>query len=305
MINIHFKTALSYIRRAPFQAMAAIFVLGLTFFVATIMAVIVYSSSKVLDYFETRPQVISFLKDNVSAEDVSALQNRLSNDHRVKEVRYVSKEEALAIYKKATSDNPLLAELVSPSIFPASLEFTLSDLDYAEEVINELRQEPIVDQVGFTASLGGESTLGDVVSRLRTITWYIRVGGGIFVGLLAGASLLVLLVIIGMRILTRKEEVEILNLIGATPAFIRSPIILEAVIYSLVGVFLGWFLALILVLYATPALVSYFGEIPVLPRDTISLLSLFGIILVIEVFIGVFLALFGSSFAVSRVRRNR
>lgn len=305
MPNVHLKTALDYIRRSPFQALAAIFVLVLTFFVGTLMAVLIYSSGNVLNYFETRPQVIAFLKDEISAEQISGLQNELISDARVKDVRYVSKDEALAIYKEATSDNPLLAELVSPAIFPASLEFSLTDLNFAEQVINEVQENEIVDQVGFTASLGGESTLGDVVGRLRTITRYIRVGGGVLAGLLAVTSLLVLLVIISMRITTRKGEIEILDLIGATPGFIKSPIILEALIYSLGGVFIGWVFALILVLYATPNLVSYFGEIPVLPKDTSQLFILMGIILASEILVGVLLALLGSTLAVSRVRRHK
>jgi len=305
MANIHFRTALDYIRRSPFQALAAIFVLALTFFVATLLSVLVYSSGKALSHFETRPQVIAFLKDDVTAEEISSFQSTLNRDSRVKDVAYVSKEEALEIYKDATADNPLLSELVSPSIFPASLEFSLTDLNFAEEVINEVKKISIVDQVGFTASLGGESTLGDVVTRLRTITWYVRIGGVVFVGLLATTSLLVLLVIISMRVTTRRGEMKILSLIGATKKFIRSPIILEALIYAFVGVFLGWVLALILVLYATPSIVNYFGEIPVLPRDTVQLLILMGIILAGEIVVGVLLALFGSSLAVSRVRRRK
>lgn len=304
MPNIHLKTAIDHVRRAPFQALAAIFVLTLTFFVGTILAILTYSSGKVLTYFETRPQVIAFLVDEVTPEEISTLQRKLNSDTRVKEVNYVSKEEALEIYKEATADNPLLSELVSPSIFPASLEFTLTDLTFAEDVINEVRNEEIVDQVGFTASLGGEESLQDVVGRLRTLTLYVRLGGGVFVGILAATSLLVLLVIIGMRITTRRGEIEILELIGATPSFIRSPIVLEATLYAATGVFLGWLLALILVLYITPSIIAYFGPIPVLPMDTLSLFGLLGIILAAELFVGILLAFGGSLLAVSRVRRE-
>ncbi|MEK7113130.1 MAG: permease-like cell division protein FtsX [Patescibacteria group bacterium] len=305
MPNIHLKTALDYIKRSPFQALAALFVLTLTFFVGTMMAVLVYSSGNLLKYFETRPQIIAFLKDEITPEQVSALQNKLTNDTRVKEVRYVSKEEALEIYKQATSDNPLLSELVSPTIFPASLEFSVSSLAFAQEVINEVKKEGIVDSVGFTANLGGEKTLQDVVGRLRTITRYLRVGGGILVGILAGISLLIILVITGMRITTRKGEIEILDLIGATPGFIRSPIIIEALIYSSVGAFAGWLLAFLLWLYATPSIVSYFGEIPVLPKVPLSFFAIFATILGGELLVGFGLALAGSFLAVSRARRNR
>lgn len=304
-MNFHLKTALSSLRRAPFQAMAAIFVLTITFFVGTALAVLIYSSSQVLSYFETRPQVIAFIKDGSTVEEISSLQHKLSADTRIKDVRYVSKEEALSIYKEATSDNPLLSELVSPSIFPASLEFSLSDLSFTEGVIKEMKDEDLVDSVGFTASLGGEKTLDDVVSRLRKVTYYIRLGGGIFAGVLLGTSFIILMIIISMRMIGRKDEVEILKLIGAKFGFIRSPIIIEAVIYSLIGVFVGWLLTLILVLYIAPWIISYFGQIPVLPREPAAFFALFGIILSAEILMGVLLALGGSSLALTRSRRKK
>jgi cell division transport system permease protein len=305
MSNIHLKTAFGYMRRAPFQAAAAVFVLSLTFFVATLVSILAYSSSQLLSYFESRPQVIAFLKDGTSDTQVGDLQHKLAANSIIKDIKYVSKEEALSIYKKATSDNPLLGQLVSPSIFPASLEFSVTDLSFAQSIIDEVKGESIVDSVGFTAAVGGEANLNDVVSRLKTITTYVRLGGIIFTGVLTLASFVVLLITITMRMATRREEIEILNLIGATKSFIRSPIMLEAVIYAAVGVFVGWMLAFIAVLYSAPTLVSYFGEIPILPRDTVGILSVFGIILGAELLGGMILAVSGSLLAISRVRKTR
>ncbi len=305
-MNIHLRTAWHNIRRSPFQALAAVIVLAVTFFVVTIITLLVYSSSAALKYFETRPQVIAFLKDEAKAEQISSLQSKLVVDTRVEDVRYVSKEDALEIYKSATADNPLLAELVSPSIFPASLEFSLTDLSFSDEVIGEVQSEEIVDQVGFTATVGfGKESIQSVVDRLRTVTFYIRVGGGTFALLLVGTSFLVLLIIVSLRITTRRGEVEILDLIGATPSFIRSPIIIEALLYVFFGVLIGWVGTLILVLYATPSVISYFGEIPVLPKDTLSLFTLFGVILAVELVVGFVLAAIGSMIAVSRAHRRK
>jgi cell division transport system permease protein len=249
--------------------------------------------------------VIAFLKDGTSDTQVGDLQHKLAANSIIKDIKYVSKEEALSIYKKATSDNPLLGQLVSPSIFPASLEFSVTDLSFAQSIIDEVKGESIVDSVGFTAAVGGEANLNDVVSRLKTITTYVRLGGIIFTGVLTLASFVVLLITITMRMATRREEIEILNLIGATKSFIRSPIMLEAVIYAAVGVFVGWMLAFIAVLYSAPTLVSYFGEIPILPRDTLGILSVFGIILGAELLGGMILAVSGSLLAISRVRKTR
>ena len=125
------------------------------------------------------------------------------------------------------------------------------------------------------------------------------------VGILEFTSFLVLLIIITMRMATRKSEVEILNLIGARPGFIRNPIVLEATIYSLWGVFIGWLLSFILWLYLTPSVVSYFGQISILPREPLQFFIIFLIILAAELMVGLFLAVTGSLFAVNRALKRR
>jgi cell division transport system permease protein len=304
-MGIHLRTAIRNIIRSPFQAFAAVFVLVVTFFIVSVLSFLLYSSSKLLLYFETRPQVIAFLKTDASSGDIYNLQEKLKSDSRVKEIRYVSKEDALQIYKQATSETPILAELVSPTAFPASLELSLVKLDYAQDIISELKQNKLVDQVGFTANLGGEATLNNTISRLKSIVNYVRLGGGIFTIILAVTSLLVLLIVISMRLMSRKQEVDILNLIGATPFFVAMPVVLEAFIYVLVGVFIGWLLAFVLVLYFSPSLIAYFGQIDILPRDTFSLFKMSGLLLIVEWITGFLLAFLGSFLAMSRLSKKK
>jgi len=304
-MNIHLKTSIDYIRRSPFQALSAISVLSLTFFVAAIMAILTYSSGQLISYFETRPQVIAFLKEDATPEGISAIQRKLDSDIRVKNVKFVTKEEALEIYKRATADNPLLGELVSPSIFPASIEFSVADLSLAKEIIDETKSEAIVDSVGFTATIGGKEAVGDVVEKLKNIIFYTRIGGMILVGVLALTSFLVLTVIIGMRISTRRGEIETLSLIGATSGFIRSPIILEAIGYAVIGVLTGWVLAAIAILYSTPSIISYFGEIPVLPRNSIMFFELLLAILGAELIAGIIISFLGATIAISRAQKQK
>ena len=297
---MYLKTALSNIRRSPFQGIAAILVLAVTFFVATIIAILIYSSNQVLSYFETRPQVIAFLKSDANESQIVTLRTALSRDSRVKDVKLVSKEEALTIYKNATSDNPLLGELVSPAIFPASIEFSVRDLNDTTKIIEETKKEPIVESVGFTASVGNESNLKDVIDRLTKITYYIRIGGLGLAFVLSITSFLVLMVVISMRIATKRTEIETLKMMGATAGFIQTPIMFEAIIYVITGVLIGWIFALILILYAAPTLISYFGLVPVLPKDTVGFFELNFAILGIELLIGFFIASFGGLTAVSR-----
>ncbi|OGM31675.1 hypothetical protein A2803_04570 [Candidatus Woesebacteria bacterium RIFCSPHIGHO2_01_FULL_44_21] len=304
-MKLHLKTSFDNIRRAPFQAMAAILVLAVTFFVSTLIAISVFSSHQLLNYFETRPQIIAFLTDDANQEQINELMGRLKSDPRVANLRLISKEEALAIYKEATSDNPLLGELVSPSIFPASIEFSPSDLDQAQEMIELMQDELIVDDIGFTANVGGSAAVGDVIERLRTITYYVRVAGAIAIGVLAVTSFLVLMVVIGMRISMKRDEIESLSLIGATPWFIRAPLVLEAIHYSVMGVVIGWLMASVIVMYASPGIFSYFGDIPILPKASSEFFLMLGAILAGELVIGVFIAIFGSLFSLSRTLKLR
>lgn len=302
---MHLKTAWNNIRRSPFQAMAATFVLSVTFFVVTVLSILIYSFSEVIKYFETRPQVIAFVKEDASFEDLTVFQEKIQSDSRISAIKYVSKEDALKIYKEATSGEPLLSELVDPSIFPASYEVSITKLEYTQNVIDEISSEPIIDSVGYTAaSLKDPESLQLVIDKLKTATMYVRYGGGAFALFLTGTSFLVLMVIISMRMASRKNEVEILDLIGATPGFIRSPILIEGLFYAVFGTIIGWFMGFLLVLYATPHVIAYFKDIPLLPTDTTTLFGIFGVILGVELFISILLALVGTLIAVSRSKKR-
>ncbi|MDO8452264.1 MAG: permease-like cell division protein FtsX [bacterium] len=296
----HFDIAFKHIRRAPYQALAAIATMVFTFFVATVLAVLAYASTATLKYFETRPQVIAFLKDDITADQISSLQRKLEEDVRLKNVKYVTKDQALKIYKEATSDNPELSALVSPKVFPASLEFTVIDLSFTENVLKEIEGEPVIKQVVFTASLGDTKNYSEVIQNLQRVTYYIRVGGASILLFLLASSLLVLLVIIGMRISSRREEIEILQLIGATPGFIRMPFVIEGIFYSIGGAFVGWVTSSLLLIYLIPFASKYFGEITIFPESATGLLFLFGIILGAEILLGIILGTTGSLIAIKR-----
>lgn len=301
---MHLKSALSSVRRSPFQAFSAVFVLALTFFTATTFVFLAYGSERVLKYFETRPQIIAFIKKDTKEEDIAKLQYKIQDDSRVREVKYIDKNKALEIYKIATKTNPELSELVSSSIFPASIEFSVKDLSYTKNLLDSIKKEEIVESVGFTASIGDEESVGNVITRLKSISFYIRLAGVSLVGLLSFVSFIVLLTIINMRLSAKREEIEILSLIGATKNFIRKPIILEALIYSYSGVLLGSFLSMTLLLYSSPTISRFFGEIYFLPEKLSDTFLIFISIFLIEFFVATLIAYISGFLAVNRARKN-
>ena len=296
MIN----TAVKHIRRSPYQALTAIMIMTITFFVATILILLAYGSSTTLKYFETKPQLMAYLVKDGTQEDAERISKKLQSDPRVERVKIVTQEEALQIYKELSSSQPLISEFLSPKTLPISIDFSVADLKFTQELISELEKDPKIDEINFTASLGTGQSLEEAVDKLSNISKYLKIAGGVTLTFLILSSLLVLLVIIGMRISSRRDEIEILQLLGATSGFIRSPFIAEGVFYAVVGAFAGWLLASLLTLYLSPSLVAYFAGVPFLPKDLFGLLKLFGIILTGQILLALILGASGSFVAIKR-----
>lgn len=278
----HFKTTWQHIRRTPYQALSAILVMSLTFFIASVFVLTALGSQVILRFFETRPQVTAFLKDEVKPNQVEALKVKLSATGKVAQIKYVSKEEALAIYREQNKNDPLLLEMVTANILPASLEVSTDNLSSLKEIAQILRSENGIEEVIFQE---------DVVASLSVWTRALRIVGVGLISFLTIVSFLMILIIIGMKIALRKDGIEILRLIGASSWYIRAPFIFEGVFYGLVGAVLAWVATYVLILYTTPFLVSFLEGIPLLPVSPIFMLLLLGGLVLGGVVIGAFSSL--------------
>lgn len=255
------------IRRTPIQAIAASLVMFLTFFALLIFLLLAAGSQEALRYFESKPQVIAFFKDGTTDQDVSAIQNALKSENRVMGTKFVSKDEALQIYREKNKSDPTLLELVTASILPASLEISTRSPEDLAPIAEILKREPVISDVIVPE---------DVVQTLTSVTRIIRIVGGATVALLMLFALLVILMIIGFKIRLRRSEIEIMRLLGASPSFIRTPFILEGLFYGLVGAFSAWVISYILLWYFTPFLQGYLGEVKLLPVNPLFMLVLLG-----------------------------
>ncbi len=119
-----FKTSWKHIRRNPYQALTAICIMMLTFLSISVFAFIVFGSSVIIKHFESKPQVTAFFKDEAQQAEIDSLKQSLESTGTVANVRFVSKQEALQIYKEQNKDDPLLLDLVTEDILPASLEIS-------------------------------------------------------------------------------------------------------------------------------------------------------------------------------------
>lgn len=265
------------IRRTPFQAIAASMVMFLTFLALQTFLILAAGSQATLRHFESKPQVIAFFKEGTTDQDVQAIENALKQESRVTKTKFVSKEEALEIYRERNKNDPTLLELVSANILPASLEISTQSPDDLQWVADVLKKEPVVSEAIVPE---------DVVQTLTSVTGMIRVVGGSTVGFLLIFATLVILMIIGFKIRLKRNEIEIMRLLGASSSFIRNPFILEGMFYGVTGAVAAWVLSYLLLWYFTPFLQGYIGEVHLLPVNPLFMLAILGSSLVLAVIVG-------------------
>ena len=281
------RTTWKHIRRSPYQALTAIFIMILTTFTISCFAVLVFGSSIIINYFQSVPQVVGFFKDDAKQENIDTLQNNLTQTGKIAHIKFISKKEALQKYKEQNKDDPLLLDLVTEDILPASLEVSTKKIDDLSTIADTLKSSPYISQVIYH---------NDVVASLSRWMNIIRIIGISLIAILVLESVFIIVSIVGFKISQKREEIEIMRLLSASNWYIRWPFILEGIFYGFIGTVGGWALASGILLYETPSLQSVFQRIPVFPFPPVFFIAL----LAGELLVSVVLGMFASSLAVLR-----
>lgn len=277
---MHFKTVVKYIKRSPYQAIAASLIMTLTFLTIAAFAILSIISVRVINYFETRPQLSIFFKEEATMEQINLLKKEIENTGKASSIKFVSKEEALEIYKKQNKNDPLLLDLVTSDILPSSLDVQAKEAPYLAELSQLATKSEVVEEVVFQK---------EIVDTLVKFTNGLREIGIVVISALILVSVFVILTIIGIKITVRRDEIEIMKLIGASNWFIRTPFILEGMIYGVIGAVIGFGLSFgALAIYAQPKIQSFFGNVPVLPIEPTLMAAVFGAIFLSALFLGAF-----------------
>ena len=250
------KKTVTLLRRSPYQALAATLAMSLTFFIASIFVVLIIGGQIILNYIEQRPQVIAFFKDDVSEAKINEIIEVVRATDLAREVKYITKEEALAIYRERNKDEPLLLESVTADFLPASIDISVRRAQDIAQISEILKGRQEVERV---------ITPQNLVDQLVKWTQTIRLGGIIFVATLLSISFLIIIMVIGMRIALRREEISIMSLVGATKWYIARPFFTEGIIYGIIGATIATFLIYALLLFYSPNIAEFLGPIQVFP----------------------------------------
>jgi len=229
------KQLLISIRRTPYQSLAVFSSLLLILFLSLLLIFCINFLYGLLGYVESRPQVTIYFQNEASEASILKVKNDLEKSGKVESVKYMSKNDAFSLYKQLNKDNTLLLEMVTPDVLPASLEIFAKKPTYLPEIAHYLNTVTGKDEVNFQKN---------VVDKLLSLTSIIRTMSLAFFVFLMGTTIIILMTITNFKVALKKEEIELLRLMGASTGYVRKPFVNESlflgfisstVVYSIFG----------------------------------------------------------------------
>jgi cell division transport system permease protein len=226
--------ALRDLRRAGSVAVSAILLISLS--LAALGAFWLLSSNlgHAVAQFRERVKVVVYLKREPSTPEANALLERVRRMPGVAAVRYVGKTEALGTLKQVLGKDAAVVELLPQNPLPASLEITPTaegaTLQGARALVTRLGALPETEEVG-----GGVDWM-DRFAHGQRLLWLFALGVG---AVLAGAAILTVATATALVLHARRDEMEIMRLVGAPEHVVRLPLLLQGMMQGLIGAVLA------------------------------------------------------------------
>jgi cell division transport system permease protein len=175
-------------------------------------------------------EVVLYLAEGLSAQDLAELQRRLTTQPEVASLRFVSKEQALTDFRAQFPSEHRLLEGLGDNPLPASFVITMAPHFRSSAAVKKwterVKSMPVITDVQYNR---------DWIDNLASIARYFEIGALAVGMILAAASITIIASTIRLALFARRDEIEILRLIGATSAFIKIPYLVEGAVLGLLG----------------------------------------------------------------------
>ena len=285
-MGFYFREALLSFRRSTLMSISAILSTTTILLIVGMFLLISINSSLFLKNLESQLEIIVYLEDNISKAELNTLTNNFNSINEIKEVKFVSKEEAYQRLSKDLGEQKDILSAIEKNPLPASFEIQIKDPKMIEQIANQITKFVKVEEVEY-----GRET----AERLLNFTYIFRRAGMLVLALLVFASILIISNIIKITVYARRNEIEIMSLVGATSWFIKWPFIIEGFLQGFISAILSIIILYNLYFFATN---KVHQVIPFLPLvvDNMDLLPI-GIAIVL---LGSFVGILGSMFSVGK-----
>lgn len=175
-------------------------------------------------------KVVVYVQDGVTPQGTAELQSLLKADPAVQAVAYVSKEQALADFREQFPSESHLLQGLGENPLPASFVVTLvpshRSPDAVRRWVERVKNAPGVDQVQYNR---------DWIDNLNTLVGYLELAAVGIGTVLSAASVTIIASTIRLTLYARRDEIEIMRLIGATGSFIKIPYVIEGALLGAMG----------------------------------------------------------------------
>jgi cell division transport system permease protein len=247
-MSFFLREALRGLRRSSAPALAALLTVVITALVLGVFIPIVQATTGTANEVRSRVVADVYLKDSATPADRTEAQRSLEGIAGVKEVEFISKDEALRELGRKVDNAKDKIELLGSNPLPSLFRVTPDDPDQLSSIVAQIAPggTPRLDAVDDVQNR--ESDTGKILSA----TGLVKGLGAVMAALLVLASIALIANTIRLSVFARRREVEVMKLVGATNWFIRWPFVIEGVIVG----FMGGVLAVLLLAIAKTTIVD-------------------------------------------------
>lgn len=266
--------------------MAATMVMTITLVIFSTLFLLFMMTSYSLKTIQNTVDISVYYKIGLPEEQINLVKTELATDSRIKDISYVSAMQAFDDFKSKHQSDPLITQSLNElteNPLPATLHvktYNLEDYPAIAEKLNSDQYKDYIDKVNFEDNRF-------IIERLNKILKFIVTFGLGLAGVFALIAILVIYNTITLTIYNRKEEVEIMRLVGATNWYIRGPFLTESMLYSLLSTIITALLFIPVFTKVIPVVIQYINpQVSLYNNSVVNFaylcLVLFGIALVLS-----------------------
>lgn len=229
-LGYYVRRALVNIRQNVFVNVVTIGTIALALLIVSLFLLVFVNMESAADNWSERVQVTVYFDRELAPQEQTGFRARIQALGGVSRVTYVSRDEALKRFKGRLRGQEALLEGVLPEILPTSLEITLKrssrDTLSVETFVGALKRIPGITEVQY-----GE----EWVRRFNIFLNFMRLVGALLGAFLVVAVLFIVSNTIKLTIYARRDELEVMSLVGATRFFIKAPFLVEGIVQGGAG----------------------------------------------------------------------
>lgn len=226
-----FLQGLKNIYALPMSNAIAVTTIAVAFYLFSGFFLLIQNADNLLSRAGGSLNATVYLKDNVQDRDVNEFLRELENNPDILKVQYISSEQALELLRKDLGEQSSFLEgLEGDNPLPASVDFVLRPdalgITQIESTVFRLREKPIVDEVIFGS---------EWVEKFQRILQVFRYTTWLVLAVVLAIMVFIIANTIKLIVYSRRDEISIMRLVGATPGFVKFPFFLGGLFQGLIG----------------------------------------------------------------------